>query len=143
MVMNKNSNKTTEKNIHNSRDLSNNIFKKHLNNNFINYNMDVYGYNENGNNRSKFAKTDNLKRRLSKEIIPYSFLTPIERLQLKDNISMKDILQNIEYKYNLIYSSNPKRKFEDEMFYTGSMSKASYFTLYPKRGVKNIALYTV
>ena len=36
---------------------------------------------------------------------------------------MKNILQNIEYKYNLIYSSNPRRKFEDEMFYTGGMIK--------------------
>ena len=142
MVVNKNSNKNCKnndyvdgnkkrgdnkplrdisKNIY--RNISHNTYKNHINTNPFNKNMtdygDVFSNKDNGIDNNINDIHDNVNNQL----ISYSDPNRQTNLQFKDNIDMKKILKNIENKYNLIYSSDPKKKFEDEMFFTGDIIK--------------------
>ena len=133
---NRNENKDISENIF--PNISNNTCKNYINTNPFNLNM-VNGDNaiinnvDNKyklNNRNKFYNKDNEYNAYnndnnddnkSNQLVPYSFLNSQENLRIKENITMKRILRDIEDKYNLIYNKDPKRKIEDELFYRGSM----------------------
>ena len=107
--------KDISENIH--RNISQNTYKNYINTNPFNKNMSGYG--------DVFTNRDNgiVENNINNQLINYSDTNYQTNLQLKYNVDMKKILKNIENKYNLIYSSDPKKRFEDEMFFTGDMIK--------------------